>query len=127
MQTYTLKILNNFLFRGQFLVPFLMIFITLLSHVSMAQPESDLINAVVAGDIDAVYDSLRNGANVDSRDDAGYTALILAVMQDNLDIVKAPCGSWSKFGFARYNKWCYSPYMGSGWWKFRYCRVFSEY
>ena len=65
MQTYTLKILNNFLFRGHFLVPFLMIFITLLSHVSMAQPESNLINAVVAGNVETVGYLLQNEADVD--------------------------------------------------------------
>ena len=56
---------GNFLFKYQAL--FLVIFMTFLSQSSMAQSESDLINAVVGGDIDAVYDSLGNGVDVDSK------------------------------------------------------------
>jgi quinoprotein dehydrogenase-associated probable ABC transporter substrate-binding protein len=51
-----------------------------------ANPDSELANAIVAGDIDRVRYLLSHGAHVDSRDGEGYTPLINAVRFGFVDI-----------------------------------------
>jgi quinoprotein dehydrogenase-associated probable ABC transporter substrate-binding protein len=51
-----------------------------------ANPDDELANAIVAGDIDRVRYLLSHGAHVDSRDGEGYTPLINAVRFGFVDI-----------------------------------------
>lgn len=65
-----------------------------VSRVSRASAPSGsassaaLLAAAAAGDADAVAVALRQGADLETRDDAGRTALILAATHDRLDVAR---------------------------------------
>ena len=60
--------------------------------------------AVTRGDVEAVRQLLRSGADVDARDRHGQTALMLAAHQGHLEIVEALVGSGADLNVtAKYN------------------------
>ena len=80
---------NNFLFKNHFLSLFLIILVTFLSQVSIAQSPYRLINTVLEGDMEEFDNLIEAGMDPDIRYYGEMTALMHAAWMGRLDAIKA--------------------------------------
>ena len=81
---------NNFLFKNHFLSLFLIILVTFLSQVSIAQSPQRLVNAAFRSDIEELDNLIEAGMSADARyGDDGMTALMWAAWRGRLDACQA--------------------------------------
>lgn len=78
-----------------------------------ANPDSELMNAIVADDVDRVRYLMGHGAHTDARDDEGYTPLIDATRFGFVDVATALLERKADANVADKNNW--TPLMWASW------------
>ena len=83
-----MKHFNNFLFKNHFLSLFLIMLVTFLGQVSIAQSPYRLINIVLEGDMEEFDNLIEAGIDVDVRYYGDMTGLMYAAWMGRLEAVK---------------------------------------
>ena len=66
----------------------ILVFCTVAFPVHAAQPEDNLLESALTGNLDGVSSALSNGADIDAANQRGSTALMLAASNNHLPVVK---------------------------------------
>ncbi|MGC2423670.1 MAG: ankyrin repeat domain-containing protein [Nitrospirota bacterium] len=74
--------------KGIIAVAFVFVSITLSCACSWAGINDDLYKAAIYGDVEAVKSCLAKGADVNAKDKAGGTALMVAINNNHADVVR---------------------------------------